>query len=518
MQLIDLFDRGATYGEDEPCLVEPGGRALSYAAVADLSHRIANGLRAAGIARDGKVGLLAGNHLLTFAAVLGIVRSPGTWLPVNARNSAEENVNILARGGCEFLFLTSQFASQLPLLREAIPALRGAVCIDAELPGAPGLEAWAAKQSPQPFRSDARTDDVVAIRGTGGTTGLPKGVLITHRNYAAMFANWYAAMPVRERPVHLVVAPLTHAAGAVTFATCAYGGSNVILPTADPEAIIDAIRRYRVTQLFMPPTAIYKLLAHPKVRDGDYRSLRYFVYSAAPMSVDKLRESLDVFGPVMVQAYGQAEAPFVCTVLTPEDHVRILDEPALAHRLASCGRASPFVRVAVMGPTGELLPTGERGEIVVQGDLVMKGYYQDPEKTAQSLKDGWLHTGDVGYRDADGYFYIVDRMKDLIVSGGFNISPSEVEQVLWAHPAVNDCAVVGVPDAHWGEAVKAVVELKPGAEWDGEAALGYCRERLGGMKAPKSIEVWDQLPRSAVGKVLKREIRERYWAGQARRV
>jgi len=171
-----------------------------------------------------------------------------------------------------------------------------------------------------------------------------------------------------------------------------------------------------------------------------------------------------------------------------------------------------------MDPHGNLLPAGERGEIVVQGDLVAQGYYQDPAKTAETFKQGWLHTGDVGYQDGDGYLYIVDRMKDLIVSGGFNISPSEVEQVLWAHPAVGDCAVVGVPDDHWGEAIKAVVELKAGAQWDAEQVLAYCRERLGSMKTPKTIEVWEQLPRSSVGKVLKRDIRERYWSGQARRV
>jgi acyl-CoA synthetase (AMP-forming)/AMP-acid ligase II len=325
-------------------------------------------------------------------------------------------------------------------------------------------------------------------------------------------------MPVRERPVHLVVAPMSHAAGTIAFATCAYGGANIILGSTEPAAIVEAIGHHRVTQLFLPPTAIYKLLAHPGVREGDYASLRYFVYSAAPMSADRLREALEVFGPVMVQAYGQAEAPFVCTVLGIEDHLRILADPTLAHRLASCGRASPLVRVAIMDPEGRLLPDGERGEIVVQGDLVMKGYYRDPDKTAETLRGGWLHTGDVGYRDADGYFYIVDRIKDMIVSGGFNIAPSEIEQVLWSLPAINDCAVVGVPDPYWGEAVKAVVELRPGVPWDPEAALALCRERLGSMKTPRSIEVWPQLPRSSVGKVLKREIRETFWQGLARRV
>jgi acyl-CoA synthetase (AMP-forming)/AMP-acid ligase II len=518
VQLIDLFDRGVAYGAQAPCLIEANGRTLSYGEVQDLSHRIANGLHAAGVGGQSQVGLLSANHLMTFVAVLGIVRSSGVWLPVNARNSAAENVNILSRGGCEFLFIHSQFEHQLPLLRAAMPDLKGVVCIDRELKDIHDLASWAAAQDPRPHRSLAQPADVVAIRGTGGTTGLPKGVMITHRNYAAMFSNWYAAMPVQETPVHLVVAPLTHAAGAVTFATMGYGGSNVILPSAEPGAILDAIERHKVTQLFLPPTAIYKLLAHPDLRKHDYRSLRYFVYSAAPMSVEKLREALDVFGPVMVQCYGQAEAPFACTVLTTRDHEHILAEEGLSHRLASCGRASPFVRVGVMDAQGQLLAAGERGEIVVQGDLVMKGYFRDAEKTAEALRHGWLHTGDVGYRDAQGYYYVVDRMKDLIVSGGFNISPNEVEQVLWAHPSVGDCAVVGVPDELWGEAVKAVVELKPGAGWDAAAVMDFCRERLGGMKAPKSIEVWEQLPRSGVGKVLKREIRERFWAGKQRRV
>ena len=518
MQLIDFFDRGASYGGNAPCLVEPGGEALSYAQTATLTHRLANGLHKAGIVRDSKVGLLSLNHLFTMVAILGIIRSDGVWLPVNARNAAAENANILAQGGCEFLFIHSAFADQLDQLRAAMPGLKGIVCIDRTLGDTPSLRDWAAAQDNTPTRSPDTPDDVVAIRGTGGTTGLPKGVMVTHRTYAAMLSNWFAAMPVAGRPVHLVVAPLSHASSWVTIATLAYGGVNIILPTTDPLAILTAIERHRVTQIFLPPTLIYKLLGHPEIRNFDYASLRYFIYSAAPMSTDRLREALDIFGPVMVQCYGQAEAPFICSCLSAHDHAVILADPSLGHRLASCGRGSPFIRMAIMGPDGALLGPGERGEVVIQGDIVMKGYYRDPEKTAEALRQGWLHTGDVGYIDQDGYCYIVDRLKDIIVSGGFNISPSEIEQVLWTIAAIGDCAVVGVPDPVWGEAVKAIVELKPGAVFDSEAALALCRERLGGMKVPKSIEVWDQLPRSSVGKVLKRDIRERYWAAQARRV
>lgn len=518
MQLIDFFDRGVSLDPEAPCLMEPEGRGLTYGQTADLSHQIANGLHAAGVTRASQVGLLSANHLLTMVAVLGIVRSEGVWLPVNARNAAEENANILARGGCEFLFIHSAFAAQLDRLRAAMPQLRGVVCIDRPLGDIPDLESWAGAQDDTPVRSDALPDDVVAIRGTGGTTGLPKGVLVTHRVYGALMANWFAAMPITNTPVHLSVAPLSHAAGAVAFATMAYGGVNIIMSNTDPGAILRAIDAHRVTQLFLPPTLIYKLLAHPDVRAHDYRHLQYFVYSAAPMSVEKLVEALDVFGPVMVQAYGQAEAPFVSTCLTAQEHARILADPQRHHQLASCGRASPFVRIGIMDPAGRLLGPDERGEIVIQGDLVMKGYYNDPDKTREALRHGWLHTGDVGYRDKAGYYYIVDRLKDLIVSGGFNIFPGEIEQVLWSLPAVSDCAVVGVPDETWGESVKAIVELKPGHEWDGGAALAYCRERLGAIKTPKSIDVWEQLPRSSIGKVLKQEIRERFWAGRQRRV
>lgn len=516
-RLIDFFERGLRLAPRAPCFAEPDGRSLDYATVADLSHRIANGLHEAGVGRDDKIGLLSPNHLLTFVAVLGIVRSQAIWLPVNARNSLEENLHVLARGHCAFLFLHDSFAPDIDKIRAALPGLKGLVLIGEPSGRTPGLEQWAATQSAARVDHEAAPDDVVAIRGTGGTTGTPKGVLITHRIYATLFANWFAAMPVRETPVHLVVAPMTHAAGMVVFATLAYGGVNIILPSPRPEAILEAIERHGVTQLFCPPTVIYRLLAHPDARRYRYDTLRYFVYSAAPMSAAKLKQALEVFGPVMVQCFGQAEAPFTCTTLTAEDHAAALATGA-EHRLSSCGRANPFVRVEIMDPQGRLLGPGERGEIVVKGDLVMLGYYDNPEGTAKTIRDGWLHTGDVGYRDAEGFFYIVDRMKDLIISGGFNISPGEIEQALWAHPLVNDCAVIGVPDEDWGEAVKAIVELKPGAQWTEAEAIAYCRSRLDGMKAPKSVDFCVELPRSQVGKVLKQALRERYWAGRDRRV
>jgi acyl-CoA synthetase (AMP-forming)/AMP-acid ligase II len=258
------------------------------------------------------------------------------------------------------------------------------------------------------------------------------------------------------------------------------------------------------------------LLAHPDVRRHDYGSLDYLIYAAAPMSVDKLREAMEVFGPVMAQTFGQAEAPMLCTALTPREHAQALAEAP--GRLASCGRATLLAEVAIMDDEGRLLPDGERGEIVVRGPLVMAGYYKNPESTAEAARHGWHHTSDIGYRDADGYHYIVDRKRDMIISGGFNIYPSEIEQVLWSHEDVQDCAVIGVPDDKWGEMVKAFVEPKPGRTVEPEALAAFCRERLGPVKVPKAFEVRGELPRSAVGKVLKRSLREEAWKNAGRSI
>ena len=231
------------------------------------------------------------------------------------------------------------------------------------------------------------------------------------------------------------------------------------------------------------------------------------------MSAKKLQEAIEIFGPVMAQTFGQAEALMLCTFMSPKEHI-VGDEK----RLTSCGRATIFTQLEIMDDDGNILPPNERGEIVVRGNLVMKGYYKNSEATEEAGRFGWHHTGDIGMKDENSYVYIVDRKRDMIVSGGFNIYPSEIEQIIWSHAAVEDCAVVGVPDEKWGEAVKAIIQLKAGAAVNADDLADYCRQRLGGMKTPKSFEFWEELPRSAVGKVLKRSIRDRFWIGQKRNV
>ncbi len=517
MLAIELFDRGVQRFP-ERVLVADAERSYTYAQMHALSLQVARALIGAGIRPDDPVALLSVNHPLVLACQYGLVRAGALWTPCNYRNTAEANAKQLAIYGARFIFFHSQQADQLATIRAAVPGIVGAVCIDKALPDAPALEDWAAQADgslPFPGRKPA---DGVAILSSSGTTGEPKGAFQPNRAFEALAASYYAVLPTQEPPVHLVVAPLTHAAGVVHWAFLPRGATNIIAPSADPGLILQMIEKHKVSILFLPPTVIYMLLAHPDIRKYDYSSLRYFLYGAAPMSVTKLREAMEVFGPVMTQNYGQTEALMIMTVLTPAEHSELLTNPRAAKRILSAGREGPFARVEIMDDDCNFLPAGTPGEVVYQSQLVMTGYYKNPKATAEVSAGGWHHSGDVGYKDEDGFVYIVDRKRDMIISGGFNIFPAEVEQAALAHPAVQDCAVVGAPDDKWGEIVIATVELKPGATFDKDEFLAFCKTKLGSVKAPKRVDVWETLPRSTVGKTLRRVVRDTFWVGRERKI
>ncbi len=510
MRAIDLFDHGCRISSNGVCFRD-GDSAYSFQEVADLTHRVANGLHAAGLRRGARVAIYSPNDVFAFAAMLGVFRAGCVWLPVPIRHVLAENLAFLVENECEFLFIHTSLAKDIPAIRRSVPGLRNVVMVDAPSAQVPSLCEWAGA-FPASFPDDDHgPEDLAWIKTTGGTTGRPKNVMVCHRNVAAIVTTFHVCMPLAQPHINLMAVPMTHGAGNVALATLAMGGTVVNLRRAEPRAVIDAMERYRITTLFLPPTVIYSLLSEPDIRSRDFSSLRYFLYAAAPMSVNKLQEAIEVFGPVMAQCWGQTEASLILTYLAPHEHFE--DGRISETRLKSCGRPTLTTRVEVMNDSGDLLPAGEIGELVVRGALVAKGYLNRPEEDAAMRQYGWHHTGDIGYRDSAGYVYIVDRKKDMIISGGFNIYPSEIEQVLWRHPAVIDCAVIGVPDDKWGESVKAIVELKSGHVATDTELQAYCRAELGAMKTPKSVEIWPTLPRSHVGKVLKREIRERFWHG-----
>jgi acyl-CoA synthetase (AMP-forming)/AMP-acid ligase II len=276
----------------------------------------------------------------------------------------------------------------------------------------------------------------------------------------------------------------------------------------DIDAFLTLVRRHRVTHTFLPPTLIYLVLAHEHLDDTDLSSLQCFWYGAAPMSAARLAEALERIGPVMAQLFGQTEAPMMISTMAPRDHFRV-DGSIATERLSSAGRPAPLVTVGIMGADGELKPRGQTGEIVVRGSLVMRGYHRDPAATATASAFGWHHTGDIGYLDEDNFLFIVDRAKDMVITGGFNVYSTEVEQTIMQHPAVQDCAVVGLPDDRWGERVTAVLQLRAGAAVEPTDLQSFVKQRIGSVKTPKQVEIWPDLPRSKVGKILKTDIKTR---------
>jgi fatty-acyl-CoA synthase len=502
MGLTSYLDKGASLGRDASCLVTDE-LVLSYGEVVDHSHAVAAALARAGVRAGDKVAVLSGNDPIAFATVFGIARRGAVWVPINPRNAAAENRELLELFDCVALFHAPAYADLVTEIAPDLPRLHTVVPLA-------DLAAWLADGGPA---YDATPpDDTVLIVGTGGTTGRPKGVQLTDRNIETMTAIVLMSYPFTGRPVYLAMAPLTHAAGVLCFPVMALGGRIVVMPTPDAGAFLANVARHRVTHTFLPPTVIYQLLGHDDLPSTDLSSLQCFWYGAAPMSPTRLAEALDAIGPVMAQLFGQSEAPMMISTLSPAEHFR--PDGTIAHeRLASAGRPAPLVTVAIMDDQGGLLPAGERGEIVVRSSLVMRGYYRNPEATAEASRFGWHHTGDIGYLDAEGYLFIVDRAKDMIITGGFNVYSAEVEQALMAHPDVRDCGVVGVPDEKWGERVVAVVQLHPGATSEPAELISSVKARIGSVKAPKEVLVWPDLPRSTVGKVLKTIIKERLRSG-----
>lgn len=522
MALIDFFDRGWRINP-KGVAYYMDGQEFTYTEIGELSCRIANALVKEGYEKETKGAVWSTNHPISWACTLSLWRAGMAWIPVNPMSPVNENASQLDRFDAEVVFFTEVFAEKVDSIKNKLPKVKKWICIDSTVEGAVSLNEFIQNQPSTRPDIQYEADDVVAILPTGGTTGLPKGVMNTNRSLGVFCAHFLinATYPADTYPVNLAAAPMTHTAGVLSLPTSARGGKVVVVTKPEPKLVFEMIKKQRVTEFFLPPTVIYRLLAQVSpakrwlaklLKKVDFTSVRYLFYGAAPMSVDKLKEAIGFFGPIMMGGYGQTEAPAGISALRPEEHFtngaggRLADDK----RLQSVGRPAPFIKVEIMDDDNNILDVGETGEICVKGDLLMKGYYNDPEQTEKTIINGWLHTGDIGHMDDEGYLYITDRKKDMIISGGFNVYPQSVEQVIWSHPAVQDCAVIGVPDEDWGEAVKAVIELKPGQEIDPSEIINLCKEKLGSVKTPKTVDVVEELPRSSNGKVLKKDLRANY--------
>ncbi|KAA9158056.1 long-chain fatty acid--CoA ligase [Amycolatopsis acidicola] len=509
MRLADYLDKGASLGGEAPCLTM-NEETLTYDEVVRQSRQVAGALQASGIRRGDRVAILSGNDPIALTCVFGISRAGAVWCPVNPRNEAEENRQLLDLFGCRALLFQRKFAPLVAKIRHRLPELKTLVCLDGEAEEARAFAEWTAGAG-EPEEIRGASDELCMLAGTGGTTGKPKGVRLTGRNMATATALTLMSYPFGDRPRYLALAPLTHSAGVLTFPVLTLGGEIVIMPNPDLGEFLRLVEQHRITHAFLPPTVIYGLLDRPELDAAELGSLRCLWYGAAPMSPTRLEEALKRIGPVLGQLFGQTEAPNMISTLAPADHFR-MDGSVATERLSSAGRPTPLTQVAVMDGAGNLLKRGERGEIVVRGPLVMDGYHENPEATAAASAYGWHHTGDIGYLDEENFLYIVDRAKDMIITGGFNVYSAEVEKALAAHPAVQDSAVLGLPDEKWGERVTAVVQLRPDREATAEELAAFVKDRLGSVKTPKQVEIWPDLPRSKIGKVLKPDIRARLTA------
>jgi len=522
MHVIHALDHGAMLAPDRDAVVH-GAQRRTYRQVVEVTWRVADALEQHRVAPGARAAILSTNHLDAYLTWLGVLRSRVTLLPLNVRHPAQHNIELCRRFEVEVLFIHHAQADAVLTAAHSLPRLRHIVVLgdtapDGQHPGpAMPLERWL-PSTPGPRRDLVSDDDApVVLNLTSGTTGEPKAVVQTERAMEACLASTLTVFRYDAPPVYLAAAPITHAAGTLSYAHLAQAGTVVLVEDATPSTLLQAIETEQVTTLFLPPTAIYGLLASPELDATDTSSLQLLLSAGAPLAPEKLREAIGRLGPIVGQFYMMTEAPGMLAYMHPRDYVDVEDRP-IPERLASCGRPTAMGETAIVGDDGELLGPGQRGEIVVRGTYVMRGYLGDERDSDPVRARGWHRTGDVGVFDDDGFLTIVDRTRDIIISGGFNVFPTEVERVVLQHPEVEDCAVVGVPDDHWGEAVTAVVQPKPGCDPDPEQLRRFCRERLGGLQAPKHIELVEELPRSAVGKVLRRAVRESYWQTSDRRV
>jgi long-chain acyl-CoA synthetase len=505
MQLVlaDALRRAERlYGRKEGAVC--GEIRLSYAEFGSRCRRLAAGLRRLGVGRGDRVATLLGNchrYLEAYSTIPGI---GAVIVPLNTRHAAPEHRAILEDCGVRLLIVDEAYRH---LAAELAPA------VDELLLAPADYERTVATNADIELGDGVGERDLAALFYTGGTTGAAKGVMLTHRNLVTNAFHNAVCFSYDEGDSCLHAAPMFHAAGASgIYALTWRGARHVLVPSFEPGAVLEVIAREGVTCTVWVPTMINMVVHHPAVADADLRSLRLLIHGGAPISTELLRRAVATLGCSFTQAYGLTEASSHLALLPREE--RLLDDA----RARSAGRAMMGTEVVVRRPDGSACEPGEVGEVTARGPNFTRGYWNKPRETAEALRDGWFWTGDLAHMDAEGYVYIVDRAKDMIISGGENVYSVEVEDAISAHPAVLEAAVIGVPDATWGERVHAAVVLKPGQVRDAAGLRAFCRERIAGYKCPRSVEFVDVLPKSGPGKVLKRALREPYWAGQQRRV
>lgn len=518
LTLAELYNRAVRHGGDRTALCDDT-RSLSYAELGEMSDRLAHALDQLGLAPGERAAFLMANCLDYVVCEYALAQIGVTRVPLAVLLGGEDHIYMLNFARCRALIYHASMLDRVIAMAPHLDSVVHFICVgDATLPaGHLRLSALLAERNVLAHRAPVDPEDIASIYFTGGTTGRPKGVMLSHRSWYHTYCMEMMEFGLGWRETFVFTTPMTHAGGCLLLPVLLRQGRCVVLDRFEPERLLSTINREAATATLLVPTMIYVLLDYAERTGASAPTLRNILYGAAPIAPERLKQAIARFGPIFTQFFGQTEAPMALTALQREDHV-VTDPAREVEILSSAGRASYPTQIRLLDDDGREAAAGQPGEIVVRAPNMMSGYLEDPEASAAAVRDGWLYTGDVAFRDEDGLITIVDRKKDMIVSGGFNIYPREVEDVLHEHPGVSQAAVIGAPDEKWGEQVKAVVVPRRGARTSAEELIDFVRTRKGSLMAPKSVDFVDEIPLTNLGKIDKKAIRARYWAGSKRGV
>lgn len=506
LTLNQLYLNALVHHGDKEAVVFQGEK-LTYRKLLKAGNRVAHALRKYGVKPNVPVALIMSNCLEYVISDTGLILAGGTKVPLNDMLGEREIKYILQDSEAKVAIVGPNFLEIISNIKDDLPNLETIVAVvdDEQCPD--GMISWRAFQeneSEETVHVEVLPEDRAVIVYTGGTTGLPKGVVHSQENIVINLFSHTIELEMQEDERILLMSPLPHSAGMVLATGILKGALHFIEKGFDPQLVLDRIQNDKVTFTFMVPTMIYRVMDQMDGKNYDLSSLRTILYGAAPITEERLKQGLGIFGPVFTQLYGQTEAPNFITRLKKSDHIVSGEK---ARRLRSCGQPVLMSKVKIVDDNGKEVGIGEEGEIVVKTPYNMIEYHKQPEKTAETIKNGWLHTGDVGMKDEDGYIYLLDRKKDMVISGGMNVYTTEVENVIQAHPDVSQVAVIGVPHPDWGEAVMAVIVAHPDSNPSKESIMELCRKELSKYKRPKEIRFVDALPLTPYGKIDKKALR-----------
>ena len=496
-----------------------GDRLISYGDALSMANRVGNALIAEGLKKGDRVAYLSKNSIEFPVFLFGASKAGTPPVPLNYRLAPPEWAYIINDAQAKMLFVSPLYAEAIKSIENDLETLKKIVVVGKEsVEGFEPFYPWMEAQADTPPDREVLPEDDLYQMYTSGTTGRPKGAILTHSAATTHLHQFQYRRRRDPADYSLIVTPMYHAAGAISSIGCvSTRGAMQIMEDFDPEEVVRALSEDNIAHVTLVPAMIQACLVNvPDVADRNYDTLKTISYGAAPIALDTLKQALEVFKCEFFQGYGMTETTAVLCQMTHVEHERAL--AGEEHLLLSAGRPILATQVKIVDENDNELPRGEVGEIIGKGPQLMRGYWNLPEATEQALKNGWMHTGDAGKMDEEGFVYIEDRVKDMIITGGENVYPREVENVIFGHEAVADCAVFGVPSEKWGEAIKAVVALKAGMEASEEDIIELCRENIAHFKCPKTVEFIDELPRNASGKVLKRVLREKDWEGHDRGV